>query len=350
MARDDFSPNTKETIAQQAGYLCSFPGCGNITIGPNDSNSSKTSSTGMACHISAASSGKNAKRYDANLTSTQRSHAENGIWMCYKHGKIVDNDETRYTAGILMHWKGLAREVFHYMHEQGVEYSEALRYLQNRPLAKNVFIVDSLGDENSIIGDALIDSCIHISWGNKLMDILREFLIEITRNAFIHGKASSVKFDFEGNRLILYDNGNNYNINSLLNEENGHGGKLTFEYLNKNYGKNLVVTSIRENDLNKTTISLIKRPKEIFNLTSCAIEITRQEFKYGVNAYKIDDACNELFIVLPKYLTPSDLPRTCGNALDKEERSVIFVGERLSELSVHLIKEKYPDSKIINIE
>jgi len=350
MARDDFSPTTKEIIAQQAGYLCSFPGCGNITIGPSDSSGSKTSSTGMACHISAASSGKNAKRYDANMTPAQRSHSDNGIWMCYKHGKIVDNDETRYTTGILLHWKKLAHEVFQYMHEQGVEYSEALRFKQNSPIAKNNFSIESLGEENGIIGDALIDSCIHISWGNNLMDSLRDFLIEITRNAFIHGKANIVEFDFEGNRLIIRDNGNDYNINRLLNEDMGHGGKLSFEYLNKKYGKNLIVTSISENNKNKTTISLLKRPEEIFDLTSCAIEISRQEFKFGVKAYKIDDACNELFVVLPKYLTLSDVPRTCENALDNEKRPVIFVGKRLSELSIHLIKEKYPDSKIINIE
>lgn len=36
MARDDFDKPTREALAQRAGYLCSFPECGSLTIGPSD--------------------------------------------------------------------------------------------------------------------------------------------------------------------------------------------------------------------------------------------------------------------------------------------------------------------------
>jgi len=79
MARDDFTQKTKETIAKQVGSLCSFPGCGNITSSAGDEKVDNTSSTGMACHIAAASSGKNSKRYDPNMTAEQRKDASNGM-------------------------------------------------------------------------------------------------------------------------------------------------------------------------------------------------------------------------------------------------------------------------------
>lgn len=53
--RDDFSEATKKIIASRAGYLCSFLGCGQLTLGPSNESSTSISKNGMACHISAAS-------------------------------------------------------------------------------------------------------------------------------------------------------------------------------------------------------------------------------------------------------------------------------------------------------
>jgi hypothetical protein len=43
--------------------------------------------------------------YDASLTREQRCSAENGIWLCQNHTKLVDNDTTRYTVDELGAWK-----------------------------------------------------------------------------------------------------------------------------------------------------------------------------------------------------------------------------------------------------
>lgn len=67
-------------------------------------------------------------RYDSSLTPEQRSSAENGIWLCQVHGKLVDNDEERFPVDILRAWKALAeaeaRRVIERPHENVAENRE----------------------------------------------------------------------------------------------------------------------------------------------------------------------------------------------------------------------------------
>lgn len=350
--RDNFSPKTKEVIAKRAGYLCSFPGCGNITISAGEEHDTDTNSTGMACHISSAASGKNAKRYDPNITSEKRSHANNGIWMCYKHGKIIDTDETRFTTNILTHWKKLGEQVSRLMHEQGIEYSVALKLL-SKNLAKNEITVDELTDENQIIGDAIFDSCLEFTWGKKITNAVRDFTIEHSRNSILHGKGDNVKIEIEYNKLTITDNGSPFNPNDLLlvDDEERNGGKNSYKYLIENFKSQLIISTRRENEKNIIIISKISSSEELIDVTPCSIEISLSEFKWGVNEYSIHDSCGELFVILPKYFTLSDFPRKGqSDALLNETRPITFIGENLSELVIQSINEKYHRCSIIQLE
>lgn len=103
MTDAEFSPDTKRIIAGRAGYRCSYPGCDRTTIGPSD-KPEKTDSTGMACHIwSAADVGP---RGTGGLSIDDRKKSTNGIWCCYTHGKLIDNnDGVNYPASVLLQWK-----------------------------------------------------------------------------------------------------------------------------------------------------------------------------------------------------------------------------------------------------
>ena len=57
---------------------------------------------GVASHICAASPG--GPRYDATMTPAERSHPDNGIWLCQQCGKLIDSD-TKYTVDILHGWR-----------------------------------------------------------------------------------------------------------------------------------------------------------------------------------------------------------------------------------------------------
>jgi hypothetical protein len=100
--RDDFSEDVKRNIAARVGYRCSNPSCRAPTSGPQI-DPSKSLNVGVASHITAASLG--GPRYDPELTPEERKHANNAIWLCQTHGKLVDNDKLRFTEEELRWWK-----------------------------------------------------------------------------------------------------------------------------------------------------------------------------------------------------------------------------------------------------
>lgn len=100
--RDDFTKPTRTKLAKQAGWTCSFPNCGALTVG-STSDGEDTIDSGEASHICAASPG--GARYDETMTPEERTSIKNGIWMCRLHGKIIDSKDPEYTAERLREWK-----------------------------------------------------------------------------------------------------------------------------------------------------------------------------------------------------------------------------------------------------
>ena len=105
--RDDFSKPTIEIMAKRVGYICSNPNCQQLTVGTNE-NENKSTSIGIAAHITAASTG--GPRRDENLTSEQRSHINNGIWLCSNCAKLIDTDVNKYSVQTLNEWNASAEE------------------------------------------------------------------------------------------------------------------------------------------------------------------------------------------------------------------------------------------------
>jgi hypothetical protein len=103
--RDNFTRNTSITLAKRVGWLCSNPNCSVPTVGPN-SDTTKSTNIGVACHITAASTG--GPRFDPALDSKARGSIENGIWLCQTCSKLVDSDVIKYRVDILKRWKDLA--------------------------------------------------------------------------------------------------------------------------------------------------------------------------------------------------------------------------------------------------
>ena len=105
--RDDFTRRTVETLAGRAGNRCSNPDCRKPTSGPR-TEPTKTVNIGVAAHITAAS--ENGPRYDPGLTSEERRHPDNGLWLCQNCAKLVDNDPEAYPVDQLRTWKRHAEE------------------------------------------------------------------------------------------------------------------------------------------------------------------------------------------------------------------------------------------------
>lgn len=103
--RDDFTEEVKRTLAARVGNRCSSPTCRALTSGPQD-NAAKALNVGVAAHITAAA--QRGPRYDTLLSSEERYHADNGIWLCQTCAKLVDNDTSQFPANVLRAWKTIA--------------------------------------------------------------------------------------------------------------------------------------------------------------------------------------------------------------------------------------------------
>lgn len=103
--RDDFTEKIKRVIQDRAGNRCSNPDCRVLTSGPN-AHPEKSTKTGVAAHITAASPG--GPRYNIRLTPEQRQSAENGIWLCQTCAHFIDTDYLNYSVELLCEWKAQA--------------------------------------------------------------------------------------------------------------------------------------------------------------------------------------------------------------------------------------------------
>jgi hypothetical protein len=102
--RDDFLQKVVRILAMRASYICSNPGCRYLTLGPSPSDPEKIIFLGVGAHITAASPG--GPRYDATLTSRQRSSIENGIFLCQACAAMIDKNGGRdFGIEILRRWK-----------------------------------------------------------------------------------------------------------------------------------------------------------------------------------------------------------------------------------------------------
>lgn len=109
--RDDFSQHIKRSLADRVAWKCCFPGCKEATIGPGSKDDIHVVRLGVAAHITAASFG--GPRYDSSLSQQERSSIKNAIWLCTKHGELIDKDFTQYSAETLRQWKAQAEEKAH---------------------------------------------------------------------------------------------------------------------------------------------------------------------------------------------------------------------------------------------
>ena len=101
--RDEFTAVIKRTLAERVGWKCSFPGCGQSTIGPDSCNPAKSVRVGVAAHIHAAA--PQGARYKERMSREERRDISNGIWMCQHHGNLIDADYREYSPDTLRDWK-----------------------------------------------------------------------------------------------------------------------------------------------------------------------------------------------------------------------------------------------------
>lgn len=144
--RDDFSKATIEQLRKRVGERCSNQKCLAPTSGPQ-LDASKSINIGVAAHIHAASEG--GPRYLAKMSSAERKDILNAIWLCQNCAKLIDSDNERFPAELLISWKNEAEQ------RAFADISARQNNIQNGQKSfqvENEKIVISLGDNNKFSG------------------------------------------------------------------------------------------------------------------------------------------------------------------------------------------------------
>jgi hypothetical protein len=170
--RAEFLPRTRKLIAARAGYRCSIPACQVGTIGPG-SLPEHIIDTGTAAHIYAASKG--GPRGTGPLSNAELRGAQNGIWLCATHGRLIDtNRGTQYPPALLQSYKSLqeariAREQrgiytpFGWLQEITITRSPIIRSGQSIRFGKVTLISGNNGTGKTAITDWLTGGSDHVS-------------------------------------------------------------------------------------------------------------------------------------------------------------------------------------------
>ncbi|WP_414472765.1 hypothetical protein [Microvirga sp. M2] len=309
MARVEFSQTVKDALAKRAGFKCSFPGCRASTIGPSTEGPEKSSSSGMACHIAAASGGPGARRVIPGMTAAELSSIENGIWMCFSHGKLIDTDEVRFTIPMLKHWRKVAERRAQLEHEHGRDINLSMTLLPDLGLADEAVQVTELGQENKTIGDAILYSCLREVWGRDVADAIRDLSIEIARNALVHGGATTFSLTVEKLKVTLRDNGSPYNYTSIFSEERHGGGAMSISCIINQFADRLVFSSSHNGLENETIVALVREPNDVSALVKCSIQIRLgHRPKADPDTIKLMMECDTVYIVHDEsYISYSDI-------------------------------------------
>jgi hypothetical protein len=297
MPRDDFSAPVKALLAQRAGYHCSYPGCGQLTIGPAASGGAIN--IGVAAHITAASSG--GKRHDEELTPDERAGYSNGIWMCQNHAHAIDVDEP-CTVEQLQAWKKSA--------EASVRERVLVPGGEGKVLSFDLADVYPGAPVNHAIGTTLERCGIAKAWGSSEHGCVQDLLIEVALNALSHGRAQRVGLNIEPLKITLYDDGTPFDPFRQLPVGEARGGSAAVGYIRGKHGLDLLLTHRHHNGLNELVIMRVENlQRENLPLDPCTLSIPEEAiYEYPAEQtidFRQSTGCGDVVVILPMFLALS---------------------------------------------
>jgi hypothetical protein len=345
--RDEFLEPTKKALAERCGFRCSYLGCPNATSGPSEESETAVARTGVACHITAASPG--GKRYDSNLSPEVRRSISNGIWMCTTHSVAIDRDEARYTVSVLNHWKEIAEAKADIAKNHGWDFFDKNNYFPVDSLADINLSLDSSSNSNTLIGNAISDSCLPHIWGKSQSLIIRDLLIELYRNAFTHGNASNYEVKITSKKIEIRYDGEAFNIFSLLSHAEANGGADTLREIIENHQDSFVVNYSFDSN-NRIILHTVKAFSELSNSLPCIITIDAFDSNNVVDQLDIHVNCGAIYIILPMHFCRSDVRGLESNlsGLKPTGTPIFIVGSEITENTKRAIIDRLPDFSFVH--
>lgn len=300
----EFTQATKDQLARRAGYRCSFPQCRSPTIGPSAEGEDRSASTGMACHIRAAATGPSARRV-SSASPEELRHISNGIWMCYRHGKLIDADEASYTVEQLTKWKGFAERTAQISHAAGCDVP-LWQDNQIFTLAATETTLTSIEELSRTVNRVLSEAGVFEIWEANPARAIRDLLIELARNAFEHGEATTISIIVEGSNIRLLDDGRAFDLSRLRSQSRQGGGSLALSALTGRHGASVIATGRREGDQNVVYLAAVRSLSDLIAATPCHALLSVRG-RLEENPFDQVDDCDTVYLISKGYISYSDL-------------------------------------------
>lgn len=347
----DFSSVVRNALAQRAGYRCSFPTCPASTIGPSAESATSTAKSGMACHIYAAEDGPAARRIGHNKSFEELRSIENGIWMCYRHGKIIDTDECSYTPQLLADWRRLAERRAGLRHELGRELGDG--DLLSEALAK-VTVELQVPEATHKIAEVIQVSCLGEVWGTQNALTVRDFVAEICRNALTHGGATNFQLTVSDRSLILSDDGDAFSLADLLRSDRPQGGATSLKQMQCR-APGLVASYVRQENRNVTYIGSTNAFDEMLSTSPCTTYLSggRASIQAAMKFVEAHPECGTIFLrPTHGFLSYSDIHSLLAviSQYNFGDRDIAMIIEPHSEGLKNFIAEAIPSIRVIEIK
>ncbi|MBY5971879.1 hypothetical protein KUV28_05960 [Ferrimonas balearica] len=280
---------------------------------------------------------------EADLTSI-----ENGIWMCYRHGKLIDADDCTYTPELLKEWRRLAERCSELRHALG-------RELTPDDLAAEAFATQTVGLTSSDlvrgIADVVRDSGMEIIWGKEPALAIRDAAIEIARNALTHGMATEVEITVTAHSVELLDDGAFFSLTDLEMAENPRGGAQSMLRL-RSGAPNVIVSYIRKDDRNVVKITSTQNLSKLLATHPCSTTLygAPSSVEAAMTFIEERSECGTIFLrPLHGILSYSDLFSLEAGlaARGLTERDIVLVMDAHSEGIRAFLEQKIPNVRLI---
>lgn len=184
---------------------------------------------------------------------------------------------------------------------------------------------------------------------------IREFAIELARNAFAHGNASIFSMSIESHRIVLRDNGPPFSHSDMYAQIKQRGGTAALKHVTGDLASELVYSYLRDQSENVTILARIRSPDKVYEITPCCAQLTFDDETETISEDSLafceaHRECETIYIV-PGGISYSDIEEIAWKfaaRLVKGQKLVLVCSDISSGLERY-IEKIAPDVRIMNL-
>ncbi|MGF6645800.1 hypothetical protein [Paraburkholderia sp. GAS82] len=163
----------------------------------------------------------------------------------------------------------------------------------------NTFLNDVIGPRIDL---KLSQYCSAHEYGPSFARHFCDLLLEMTQNSILHGKSRLVELKFSAEKIVLIDEGREFDFEHLPSQSNGRGGVKAWQRISDRYiSKNLVEYDfLRKKNKNIHSFSLLKSLAILIEAKrSCTVTFAPDAYNTiipGKDVFLFDEKCDGLYI------------------------------------------------------